>query len=274
MKKTLLHASFAILCLALLLVSYSWAQGTMALRVNGAAMASDQVALWAKSFHAENPNMNVLVVGSSAGKGFESLFEKRAEIGLASRLISPEEMKTAESKNMKLANRLIGYAGMAVYTSPENPVNELTMEQLRKIFTGDFTNWKDVGGPDQPIRCFTRRVPESGGAVFFQNTVLKKAPYAPSTIKAESWGSIIKICANAKDLPIGIGPVPINGTSGGAKVLGVKADENSPAVIPSEETLKNKTYPILLPFYMYWDADTKDKRVMDFVNYCEQRGIH
>jgi phosphate transport system substrate-binding protein len=273
-KKTVLHASFVILSLTLLLVPLSWAQEITALRINGAGMASDQVALWAKAFHAENPGITLLVVGSSAGRGFDSLFEKRAEIALASRLISPEEIKIAESKNMKLENRLIGYAGMAVYTSPENPVNELTMEQLRKIFTGDFTNWKDMGGPDQPIRCFTRRVPESGGTVFFQNTVLKKAPYASSTIKAESWGSIIRICATAKDLPIGIGPVPINGTSGGAKVLGVKVDENSPAVIPSEETLKQKTYPIQLPFYLYWDADTKDKRVIDFVNYCEQRGVH
>jgi phosphate transport system substrate-binding protein len=272
-KKSFLHASFVTLFLILFLVSSCWAQETMALRVNGAAMASDLVAQWAKIFHAENPGINVLVVGSSAGKGFDSLFEKRAEIALASRLITPAEAKIAESKNLKLANRLIGNAGMAIYTSPENPVNELTMEQLRKIFTGDCTNWKEVGGPDQPIRCFTRRVPESGGAAFFQDTVLKKAPYSSSTIRAESWGSILKICATAKDFPIGIGPVPVNGTSGGAKVLGVKLDENSPAVIPSEETLKKKTYPILLPFYMYWDADTKDKRVTEFVDFCEQKGV-
>src|SRR5208283_1210236 len=137
-----------------------------ALRVNGAAMVSDQVQKWANSFMQAHPEANVLVIGSSAGKGLEALFEGNADIALASRAISAEEQKKASAKGLALANKLIGYSGMAVMTNPKNTINELTLEQLRKVFTGEYTNWKQVGGPDAQIRTLTRRIPESGGAVF------------------------------------------------------------------------------------------------------------
>ena len=242
-----------------------------ALRVNGAAMASDQAQKWAESFIQANPGANVLVIGSSAGKGFEALFEGNADIALASRIISAEEQNKAVAKGMKLENRLIGYSGMAVMTSLRNPINELTLEQLRKIFTGEYTNWKQVGGPDVQVRTLTRRVPESGGAVFFMEEVLHNQPYGATTVFAENWQSIVQVCAVANDLPIGIGPVLK--AKGSIKLLGVKLDDNSPPVKPSEETLKDKSYLIINPIRMYWDSKSEDDRIKRFVEYCAKEGL-
>ena len=229
----------------------SFAQDTsrIAIRVNGAATSSDQVELWAKSFMEANPAARIVVIGSSAGKGFEAFLDKNADIVIATRPISPQEEKKAVEQGMQLGERLIGYSGLAVITSPKNSVSELTMTQLRKIFSGEYTNWKEVGGPDSPIRCFTRRVPESGAAMFFQEKVLEKQPYGPTTTMADSWGTIIKVCASANDLPVGIAPIiPALAAAEKIRVLAVKEDAHSSPVKPSDETLKNKSYPIFLAF--------------------------
>jgi phosphate transport system substrate-binding protein len=242
-----------------------------ALRVNGAAMASDQVQKWANAFMQTNPGANVLVIGSSAGKGFEALFEGHADIALASRAISAEEQKKASDKGLVVANKLICYSGMAVMTNPKNTIDELTLEQLRKVFTGEYTNWKQVGGPDAQIRTLTRRVPESGGAVFFMQEVLQNKAYGSTTVFAESWNSIVHVCSAANDLPIGIGPALV--TKSQIKLLAIKPDENSPAVKPSEDALKDKSYPIINPIHMFWNSKSEDERIKSFVEYCAREGV-
>jgi phosphate transport system substrate-binding protein len=254
----------------------SFAQDTsrIAIRVNGAATSSDQVELWAKSFMEANPAARIVVIGSSAGKGFEAFLDKNADIVIATRPISPKEEKKAVEQGMQLGERLIGYSGLAVTTSPKNSVSDLTMTQLRKIFSGEYTNWKEVGGPDSPIRCFTRRVPESGAALFFQEKVLEKQPYGPTTTVADSWGTIIKVCASANDLPVGIAPIiPAAAAADKIRVLGVKEDEHSSPVKPSEETLKNKSYPIFLAFRFYWDEKTVSNQAKQFIDFCASKGL-
>ncbi len=247
--------------------------GSRALRVNGAAIASAIVDRWANSFTQSHPDNHIVVTGSSAGKGFTALFEKQADLALASRLISNSELKRAEEGGLKLANRPIGYAGVAIYTSPRNPLNELTLDQLRKIYIGQINNWKQVGGPDEPIRCLTRRMPESGAVVFFWEKVLEQEPFGKDTVFAENWSTILKACATGQDIAIGLGPVPLGGNKSGAKLLAIKKDEHSSAVLPSEESLKNKSYPIILQFHFYWDSQTSDKRVLEFVEYSEKMGL-
>ncbi len=262
-------AAAAVLLFSPLLIAQTSAK--TALRVNGAAMGSDQVQKWANSYMQTNPEANVLVIGSSAGKGFEALFEGNADIALASRVISEEEQKRASSKGLALSNKLIGYSGMAVMTNTKNTINELTLEQLRKVFTGEYTNWKQVGGPDVQIRTLTRRIPESGGAVFFMEEVLKKQPYSTNTVFAESWTSIVQVCSAAADLPIGIGPALIAKPQ--IKLIGIKVDQNSPAIKPSEDALRDGLYPIINPIRMYWGSKSEDNRVKSFVEYCAREGL-
>jgi phosphate transport system substrate-binding protein len=274
MRKSLLLVIIACSAIATLVaVPFSGAQDATkkTLRVNGAGMASAQVQKWADSFMQANPDRNVLVVGSSAGAGFQALLDKNAELALMSRPISEEEQKKAGEKGIKLAEKLVGHAGVALITHPKNPIDELTPEQLKKIFVGEYTNWKQVGGPDAPIRAITRRVPESGGAVFFQEFVLNKQPYGPATVMTESWSTIQKACAAATDLPIGLAPA--NGVDKSIKVLAIKKDEDSPGVRPSEETLRDGRYPIILSLRFLWDSQSQDDHLKRFVDYCAQQGL-
>ncbi len=270
----LISRACLVIAFALAMTSASTGQDASkrAIRVNGAGVSSAQVDLWAKSFMEANPGVNVLITGSSAGKGFESLFDRNADIAMASRVISREEEKKAASLGFQLNERLIGHSGVAVITNPKNTVSELTMAQLRKIFTGEYTNWKQVGGPDAPVKCLTRRAPESGAAVFFQEKVLDNQPYGNTTM-AETWATIIKVCSTGNDLSAGIAPInQALAASGMIKVLRIKEDENSPGVAPSDETLKDKSYPIILSFRFYWDDKTANDQIKKFIEFCATKG--
>jgi phosphate transport system substrate-binding protein len=250
---------------------YAQDANNKALRVKGAVMGSNEVQTWAEEFMQLNPNIRVVVAGSSAGKGFKDLVEGNTDVSIASRLILPEEQKKAEQKGLKLENKLIGYTGMAVTTSPKNPIKELTLDQLRLIFTGEYTNWKQVGGPDVSIRAFTRRVPESGGAVFFMKEVLHSQPYGQGIVMTDSWSAIVKVCATANDLPIGI--CPMAGAKGGVKVVAIKKDDNSPSIMPTAEAMKDRSYPIINSIRLYWDSQSRDDRIKKFVDFCAGKGL-
>jgi phosphate transport system substrate-binding protein len=273
MKKILAISLGVVLVLfAPAVVPFAGAQETAKkiVRANGAAVSSDQVNIWAQRFNEANPDVSVTVVGSSAGKGFQSLVDGATEISMMSRAISPAERKKAEEKGLQLVEKPIGHAGIAVVTHSRNPVNELTFEQLRKLYTGEYDNWNKVGGPDEPVRCLTRRIPESGGAVFFWEEVVGKEPFGSKTVFTETWDAIIKVCSSAQDLPIGI--VPATRNLSGVKVLGVKKDDHSRAVLPKEEEIRTQVYPIVLAFSFVWDARSKESAIVKFVDFCQSRG--
>jgi phosphate transport system substrate-binding protein len=237
------------------------------IRVNGAGMASDQVDKLAKRFMDKNPDISVVVVGSSAGKGFQALLEGMADIAMMSREVREGERSRAVEKGFRLAERPMGNAAIAVITSQRNPVNELTLEQLRKMYTGQIENWKDVGGPDEAVRCLTRRIPESGGAVFFWNKVMHEEPFGSKTMMTETWETIMKICTGAQDLPVGI--VPSTRSLSQVKVLAVKKDENSAAVRPTEDAIRSGNYPIVLQYGFAWDERTAGTAIPKFVEFCQ-----
>ncbi|MBI5252743.1 MAG: substrate-binding domain-containing protein [Desulfomonile tiedjei] len=242
------------------------------LRLNGAAMASDVVDKWAKQFMEKNPGVEITVIGSSAGKGFQSIIDGTAEIGMMSREIRPDERNKSAEKGLKLVEKPIGRSAVAVITHERNPVNELTLEQLRRLFSGEYDNWKLVGGPDEPVRCLTRRIPESGGAVFFWNTVLHGEPFGKSTVMTETWEAILTACKRAQDLPIGI--VPASRNMSGVKLLGMKKDDSSASVVPKAENVENGTYPITLTFSFAWDDRSTSPSITKFVDFCQAQGKH
>ncbi len=108
------------------------------LRVNGAGMAASQVQKWAGSFMQANPDTNILVVGSSAGAGFQALFEESADLAMASRPISEEEQKKAAAKGIKLADKLIGHAGVSLITHPKILLTNLHRSNSRRYLVANI----------------------------------------------------------------------------------------------------------------------------------------
>lgn len=244
-------------------------QSDRSLLIGGAGFASGLVDRWAISYEKTHPGWKALVTGGNTAKGFQAFMRGQLDIVMASRPISPAESKAVASQGIKLASKEVGRAGLAIITSVRNPVDSLTMSQLRDIFTGAAINWSKVGGPDSSIRVLTRRVPDSGAAVLFQRLALNGMPYTPKAIVPDSWSSVILVCKRANDFPIGM--APSSRSLIGVKTLGIRKDEGSPAVMPTDENVKTGAYPLVGPIRLYWD-EKNNARIAEFADYCQKRG--
>ncbi len=260
---------FAVTCLGGLEAGAQEKTPAASLRIGGAGLASMQVDRWAKEYEKNHPNWHAVVTGGSTGRGFGMFARGELDVVIASRKILDEERKLLESKGVSIASQPTGKSGVAVITSSQNSVEALTLDQLRDIYVGKITNWKEVGGVDSEIRVLSRRVPESGAAVLFQDVVLKGQRFTTRAIIPESWSTVITVCKRAKDLPIGLAPA--SRSLAGTKIIGLKKDESSPAIIPTEDNVHKGLYPIAANTYLYWNQKNTDKRIVPFAEYCASR---
>ena len=139
----------------------------------------------------------------------------------------------------------IGINGLAVYVNRDNPIKQLTLDQLDGIFSGKFKNWKEVGGNDAAIAVYGA---ESSSAAFefFKDSVLNGKEFVADA-KALPGPALLKAISEDKN-GIGYGAVA---DSEGVRALGIKRAESSTPVKPNEETIRNQTYPIAGYFYYY-----------------------
>ncbi|MGH2574864.1 MAG: phosphate ABC transporter substrate-binding protein [Ignavibacteria bacterium] len=232
--------------------------------VKGSDTMVQLMSSWAESFKKVNPAIEVSVTGGGSGTGIAALINGTTDICASSREMQEKEKQQASQKNITPKEVVVARDGLAVFVNPENPVKELTMEQIRKIYTGAYKNWREVGGPDQSITTLSREN-SSGTYVFFQEHVLNKQDYAKEVRLMTSTSAIVQSISDEK-WSIGYGGIAY-ALAGKVKILNVKKDDTSSAVTPSDETVLNGTYPIARPLYLYFKGDPKDN-LKTFLDYC------
>ncbi|MCJ7617412.1 MAG: PstS family phosphate ABC transporter substrate-binding protein, partial [Desulfobacterales bacterium] len=131
---------------------------------------------WAEAFMNDYPEINMSVTGGGSGTGIAALINGTTDICIASREIKENERKLAEQKGIIPVEIPVAQDAIVVIVNPDNPVSELTIEQIKEIFSGAVSNWNLIGGPDRPIFVLSRES-SSGTYVFFQERVLSKADY-------------------------------------------------------------------------------------------------
>ena len=201
----------------------------------------------AEAFMAKNPGTMIQVTGGGSGVGLAALINGTTDIAAASRPI-----KTSEVDKLKARFATTGYGypiardGLAVYLNNANAVKELTLAQIRDIYTGKVTNWKQVGGKDAPIILYSREN-SSGTYTYFKDNVLAGRDFSPRAQTLQGTAAVVN--AVAQD-PNGIG---YGGAAyaKGIRFAAVKKDEKTPAVLPSLETVRNGQYPISRYLYLY-----------------------
>jgi len=224
------------------------------------------VSSWAEMFMKGNEGIDVSVTGGGSGTGIAALINGTTDICAASRKMKEKEIKLAEKQKITPVEHVVARDGIAVVVNPENPVKELTLDQLMKIFTGAYTNWSQVGGPDENILVLSRES-SSGTYVFFQEHVLQKNDY---TQKARLMPATSAIIQSVSEDKWSIGYVGLGyalEVADKVKVIGVKADAESPAVMPSEETVKSGDYSISRPLQLYTVGEPAGK-VKQFIDFC------
>ena len=121
---------------------------------------------WAERYQTVKPDVQISVTGGGSGTGFAALMNETIDIANASRGIKDEEIETARSKGFEPIEFIVANDAIAVIVNPENPVDNLTLEQVSRIFKGELTNWQEVGGEDRPIVKLSRET-NSGTHVYF-----------------------------------------------------------------------------------------------------------
>lgn len=184
----------------------------------------------AKKFMMKNPNYNLEVSGGGSGFGVKQVAEGLVDIGMASRDLKAEE----KEKYPNLITHSIALDGVAVVVHPENPVSDLTQEQVKKIFSGEITNWKEVGGPDAPINVYTRDE-ESGTREVFWEKALGKGKITEKATVVNSNGAMKTAVKQDKN---GIGYLSIGYVDSTIKAVKFNGVE------PTEENVKKGIYKV------------------------------
>jgi phosphate transport system substrate-binding protein len=232
--------------------------------IKGSDTMVQLMSSWAENFKKKNAEADMSVTGGGSGTGIAALQNGTTDICASSRDLNEKERKGFQDKGVKISETIVANDGLAVFVHSSNPVNELTMEQVKKIYTGVYKNWKEVRGPDLPIVPLSREN-SSGTYVFFQEHVLDKQDFAKSVRLMTSTSAIVQ-SVNGESGSVGYGGIAY-AHAGGVKVIKIKKDENSPAVDPSESTVLDKSYPVARPLYLFTNGEPQGN-MKAFIDYC------
>jgi phosphate transport system substrate-binding protein len=218
---------------------------------------------WAEQFMKQSPNTKLQVTGGGSGTGIAALINGTTDIAMSSRPIKDAEKQQVRRRNPSGPVELtVARDGITFYVNETNPVEALTLAQLQGIYLGDITNWKDVGGKDAPIVVYSREN-SSGTYVFVKDEVLEGEDF---TVRAQTLpGTAAVVHAVALELNgIGYGGAAF---AKGIRELKVKKDTQSEAIPPTEDTIRNGTYPLArdLFFYLPREATGATRAFIDYV---------
>ncbi len=236
------------------------------LTVKGSDTMVHLVSTWAEVYMNENKDAEISVTGGGSGTGIAALINGTTDICAASRDIKQKEIDLAKKRGITPIETAVALDGIAVAVNPANPINELTLEQIGKIFSGAITNWNQVGGPDQPILVLSRES-SSGTYVFFQEKVLNKADYSQRARLMPGTAAVVQ-SLGADIWSIGyIGLGYAMEAKDSIKVIGIKQSQSKEVITPSFETVKNGQYPIARALYFYTNNQPSGL-VNDFITFC------
>jgi phosphate transport system substrate-binding protein len=202
---------------------------------------------WAEVYMQQHPGTVIQVTGGGSGTGISALVNGTTDICNSSRPMKPSEKEKLKQRYNTLGVEIkTAKDGLSVYVNENSPVQELSLQQLKDIYTGKVTNWSDVGGPNQRIILYGREN-SSGTYVYFRDNVLKGEDYTSTMQTMPGTAAVVNAVAKDK-FGIGYGGAAYGK---GIREVKVKKDENSAAYAPTEENVKNGNYPISRYLYMY-----------------------
>jgi phosphate transport system substrate-binding protein len=224
---------------------------------------------WAEEFMKKNASAKVQVTGGGSGTGLAALINGTTDIAMSSRPIKDAENQKVRALAKAPAEQVsVAKDGVTFYVHEKNPLNALTVEQLKGIYLGDITNWKDVGGPNAPIVLYSREN-SSGTYVFVKDNLLGGEDYAPEAQTLPGTAAVVNAITKEKN-GIGYGGAAY---AKGIKELKIKVGNEE--IAPSAENIKSGKYPLSrdLYFYLRTQPTGEVKSFIDFALSAEGQQI-
>ncbi|MCM8769845.1 MAG: phosphate ABC transporter substrate-binding protein [Candidatus Omnitrophica bacterium] len=215
----------------------------------------------AEVFMSKHPQVKISVMGGGSGVGIASLIDGHCHIADSSRAMKASEIQKAQKKGVEPKAHVVALDGIAVIVHPSNPISSLTLQQVKDIYTGSISDWKQVGGPAAKIVVISRDT-ASGTYEAFGELALKKARVRPDALLQASNQAVASTVAKT---PGAIGYVGLGYLGKEVKALPINS------VLPSVETVLSGKYPISRPLFMYTNGTPTGniKNFLDFVKSAE-----
>ena len=212
---------------------------------------------WAEQYQTDHPEVCLSVTGGGSGTGIASLINGTVDIANASRQIKSSEIDLAHEQGVEPVEHIIARDAIAVIVNPENPVSELTLQQISDIYSGVYANWSEVGGEDRPIVRLSRET-NSGTHVYFLETVLRlgikdsETLFSTDTLLLPSSEGII---AEVRQNPNAIGYDGLGYVPEDLKVIAIAPEAGGEYILPAVATVNSGAYPIARDLYMYTNGE-------------------
>jgi phosphate transport system substrate-binding protein len=224
---------------------------------------------WAEQYQTINPSIQLSVTGGGSGTGIAALINGTVDIANASRRMKDKEQEDAFSNGTEPVEFIIARDAIAIIVNLENPVNNLTLQQISDIYSGVINNWQEVGGEDRPIVRLSRET-NSGTHVYFLENVIRLGNKDSQTLFSQDTlllPSSEGIGAEIRQNPNAIGYDGLGYVTGEMKVLGVATKSGGDFILPSSDTVNNGLYPVARDLYMYTNGEPSGaiKVYMDWI---------
>ncbi len=242
------------------------ASRTTTLTIKGSDTMVHLVSAWAEAYMRLHPATDISVTGGGSGTGYAALLNGTTDICAASRDMMSRETEVAKSSGIVPVRHLVARDGIAIIVHPSNPIASLTMEQLRKIYTGAYDNWSEVGGADRRIVVYSRDN-SSGTYVFFQEHVLLKRDFRLDARMLPATSVIVQSVTEDEGAIGYVGLGFVLESPGGVKVLSIRQTPADPAVRPSAESVRSGEYAIVRPLQLYCSQEPSGLAAA-FVEFC------
>jgi phosphate transport system substrate-binding protein len=253
-KKSMLIASVLIVSLLSESCSRSNKQSVV---IKGSTTVLPIAQKAAEAFREKNNKIKISISGTGSGDGIKSIIEGHCDIANSSRNIKDKETKKAKEKNKNIEGIVIAYDMIVPVVHPSNKIKKITLDQLKAIYNGSLTNWKQLGGDDKKIVVVSRDT-SSGTYEVWHKKVMKKEKVRADSLLQASNGAIINVVA---ENPNAIGYVGFGYLNDSVHSLIVNNVE------PTIEHGKSGKYKISRKLYMFVNKDTISKEAKSYISF-------
>lgn len=237
MKKTLTLVMAAVILVMAMAGCSQKISGTVS--TDGSTSMGEVIAALGEAFEAQNTGVTFTYNPTGSGSGIQAVQEGRCDIGLSSRALKDEEAANG------LTSTVLAYDGIAVIVNPENPITDMDLDTIARIYTGEITNWKDAGGQDAEIVLIGREAGSGTRDGFESITGTEDSCQYRQELTAT--GDVIAAVAQN---PNAIGYASLASVKDNVRAVSVGG------VVPTEDTVKDGSYVIQRPFVLVTKSDT------------------
>ena len=253
MLKKYFYLQFLLLAMILFASHLSWA-GNLVIKGSTTVLPIAQKV--AEAYMRENPGVKITISGGGSGNGIKAIIDGSTDIADSSRFIKPKEVKLAHEKGVYPVPWRVAYDCIIPIVHPDNPLKNISLDQLKSIYQGKIKNWKEFGWKNKKIVVISRDT-SSGTYEVWEKKVMQKTRVYPGALLQASNGAVNQAVSNNKYAIGYVGIGYLNKAVSAAKVNGIEG---------SIETTLSGSFPISRPLFMFTNGWPEGDTIQ-FLNY-------